>query len=80
MQQMIRMIQEQAGIDEEQARRAAETVVGFLKERLPGPMAGQLDGVLQGDKRTDGASRDRRSSMGDQVSDAIRNQPGNPLA
>ena len=48
MDQVIGLIQERTGISQEQARTAAETVIGFLKDRLPAPIAGQVDGVLGG--------------------------------
>lgn len=48
MDELIKLIQQRTGIDEAQARGAAETVIGFLKERLPAPIAGQIDGVVGG--------------------------------
>jgi len=48
MDQVIRMIQDRTGIDADQARTAATTVVGFLKDKLPGPIASQVDGVMNG--------------------------------
>ncbi len=48
MDELIKLIQQRTGIDEAQARGAAETVIGFLKERLPAPIAGQIDGVIEG--------------------------------
>lgn len=48
MEQVVKMVAERAGISEEAARTAVTTVVGFLKERLPAPIAGQLDSVIEG--------------------------------
>ena len=48
MDEIIKQVAERAGIGEEQARTAVTTVLGFLKERLPAPIAGHLDGVLGG--------------------------------
>jgi len=48
MDELIRQVAERTGIGEDKARTAVETVVGFLKERLPAPVAGHLDGVLGG--------------------------------
>jgi len=48
MDELIRQVAERTGIGEDKARTAVETVVGFLKERLPTPIAGHLDGVLGG--------------------------------
>ncbi|NTW04196.1 MAG: DUF2267 domain-containing protein [Oscillochloris sp.] len=46
---LVQLIQEKAGISEEQAQTAVNTVVAFLKERLPEPIAGQLDGFVTSD-------------------------------
>jgi hypothetical protein len=48
-QQILQLIQERAGISEQQAKTALDTVVGFLKEKLPAPVAGQVDMALKGD-------------------------------
>lgn len=48
MDQLIQQVRERANIDDDQARTAIDTVVGFLKERLPDPIAGQIDGVISG--------------------------------
>jgi hypothetical protein len=48
MDELVKQITERTGISESQARTAADTVVGFLKQRLPAPLAGQLDSVLGG--------------------------------
>jgi hypothetical protein len=46
MQDIVKLVSERTGISESQALTAVETVVGFLKERLPAPVAGQIDGLL----------------------------------
>ena len=43
MEQLIAMVAEKAGIDKEHAKSAVTTVMGFLKQKLPAGMAGQLD-------------------------------------
>ena len=48
MDELIKLIQEKTGIPEEQARTAAETAINFIKERLPEPIRGQVDGFLAG--------------------------------
>jgi hypothetical protein len=44
--ELIKQVAERTGIGEDKARTAVETVLGFLKQRLPAPIAGQLDGAL----------------------------------
>ena len=48
MDQLVKRITEKTGISEDQARSAINTVSGFLKEKLPAPIAGQIDNVLSG--------------------------------
>lgn len=48
MEELIRQVSERTGISPEQAQTAVATVLGFLKTRLPEPIAGQLDGFLGG--------------------------------
>lgn len=46
MDELVKLVQQKTGISEEQARQAVTTVINFLKERLPAPIAGQVDGIL----------------------------------
>lgn len=48
MEELIRQVTERTGISPEQAQTAVTTVLGFLKTRLPEPIAGQLEGFLGG--------------------------------
>jgi len=48
MDELIKRITEKTGISEDQARSAVTTVSNFLKEKLPAPIAGQVDNVLSG--------------------------------
>ncbi|HEX6320564.1 MAG TPA: hypothetical protein VFZ84_17035 [Burkholderiales bacterium] len=41
MQQLIDQVTQRTGIPEDKARTAVDTVVGYLKEHLPGPVASQ---------------------------------------
>jgi len=49
MDELVKMVAGKVGISEAQAKQAVETVVGFLKDKLPDPIASQLDAVLEGD-------------------------------
>ena len=59
MDELIRQVAERTGIGEDKARTAVETVVGFLKERLPAPVAGQLDNVIGGSAGMAGGVADK---------------------
>ena len=45
--ELVNRVAERTGLPREQAQTAAETVIGFLKERLPSPVAGALDSVTK---------------------------------
>jgi hypothetical protein len=49
MDELVKMVVDKVGISEAQAKQAVEVVVGYLKDKLPEPLAGQIDGVLKGD-------------------------------
>lgn len=48
MDELIQAIAEKTGLPVDQAQKAAEAVIGFLKEKLPDPIAGQIEGLLSG--------------------------------
>lgn len=48
MDELVKLVVEKTGIPEAQAKIAVQTVIGFLKEKLPAPLAGQLDALLSG--------------------------------
>lgn len=49
MDELIKLVSSKAGITPEQARKAVDTVIDFLKQRLPEPLSGQVDALLKGD-------------------------------
>jgi len=63
MEEIIKQVTERAGISEAQARTAVETVVGFLKNRLPEPLAGQVEGFLGGAGGAVGGVADRAGDV-----------------
>ena len=48
MNEMIQRVIERTGLPEDKAAAAVQTVVGFLKEKLPAPLASQIDSVVGG--------------------------------
>ena len=46
MDELIKTVVEKAGISESQAKTAIDVVVGQLKDKLPEPIAGQLESML----------------------------------
>jgi hypothetical protein len=63
LDELVNRVAERTGLSEEQARTAAETVIGFLKERLPAPVAGALDGAVQGGETGSGGMMDQAGGM-----------------
>jgi hypothetical protein len=48
MDELVKLVSEKTGLSEELAKTAVDTVIGFLKQRLPAPVAGQIDGLIGG--------------------------------
>lgn len=48
MDELVNQVVQKTGISQDQANQAVQTVIGFLKDRLPGPIGSQLDSVLSG--------------------------------
>jgi uncharacterized protein (DUF2267 family) len=49
MDELVKLVSSKVGINEAQARQAVQVVLGYLKEKLPAPIAGQIDAALKGD-------------------------------
>jgi len=46
MDELVKAVVEKTGLPEAQAKMAVETIINFLKEKLPAPLAGQIDVAL----------------------------------
>jgi nucleoid DNA-binding protein len=46
MEELVQRVSEKAGISEEQARAAVNTVAEFLKEKVPAPFTGYIDNFM----------------------------------
>jgi len=53
MEELIKRITEQTGISADQAKSAINMVSGYLKEKLPAPLANQVENVLNGGGMSD---------------------------
>ncbi len=47
MDELVNLVSQRTGLSQDQAKTAVDTVVGFIKQRLPAPIAGQIDQVVQ---------------------------------
>lgn len=74
LDELVKRISEKTGLPEAQAQSAAEAAIGFIKEKLPAPIAGQVDSYLGG-----GSSGEDGKEGGDlmgQAQDALGNLGG----
>ncbi|HKZ77155.1 MAG TPA: hypothetical protein VJ124_02445 [Pyrinomonadaceae bacterium] len=64
MDEIIKQVTAKAGISEEQARSAVTTVIDFLKNKLPAPIAGQIDNVVSGGSGLAGKAGEAAAKIG----------------
>lgn len=48
MDELVKLVTQKAGISEDQAKQAITAVLDFLKQHLPAPVSGQIEGLLKG--------------------------------
>ena len=61
MDELVQAVSSKTGLSADQARAAATATLDFVKGKLPGPVAGQIDGLLGGA----GSSTDATGGMMD---------------
>ena len=49
MNELINLIVQKTGISQENAQKAAQTAIDFIKSKLPAPVASQVDAVVGGE-------------------------------
>lgn len=64
MEKIVNLVAEKAGISKEQAQTAVNTVAGFLKDKMPPAMAGQVDNYLKGDAEGGGGIAGAAGKLG----------------
>ncbi len=63
MDEVVKLVSDKAGISESQAKTAVETVLGYLKDKLPPPLDDQVENVLEG-KDVSGSLGDLTEGLG----------------
>jgi hypothetical protein len=48
MEELVNLVADKVGISKEQAAQAVEMVLAFIKKNLPEPLAGQIEGFMEG--------------------------------
>ena len=61
MQEIIQKVTEKTGLPEAQAKMAVEAVMGFIKEKLPAPIASQVESLMSGEGN---AAQDMMGKLG----------------
>ena len=64
MDELVKQVSQRTGISEDQARTAVTTVLGFLKDKLPAPIGGQIDNLIAGESSAGGGIGDIASKVG----------------
>lgn len=64
MDELVQTLSQKTGLPEDKAREAADTVVNYIKSKLPDSISGELDNVLSGQAgSSDSSITDRLSGM-----------------
>lgn len=61
MDELVNQVVQKTGISQDQARQAVQVVLGYVKNKVPGPVASQVDNVIGGQS---GSSRPNPGDMG----------------
>jgi hypothetical protein len=64
MEQLIKLVTEKTGISESQATTAVNTVINFMKDKLPASLSTQVDSLMKG-----GSIGDMAGGLKDKVGD-----------
>ncbi len=58
MNELVQLVQQKTGLSQEMAQKVVDTIAGYLKTKLPEPMASGLDSLLGGSTGTAAAAGD----------------------
>ena len=56
MNELVQLVQQKTGLSQDMALKVVDTVVGYLKTRLPAPLASGLDDLVGGGASGDAAN------------------------
>ena len=54
MEELVKMVTQKTGISESQAKSAIDTVVSFLKDKMPGGIGSQVESFVKGNTGSPG--------------------------
>ena len=67
MNELVQLVQQKTGLSQEVAQKVVDTIAGYIKTKLPEPMASGLDSLLGGGAGTAAAGD---AAAGDSAADA----------
>ncbi len=67
MDELVNQVVQRTGISEDQARQAVQVVLGFVKDRLPAPIASQVDNLLGGQGSSGGSGGTDLGNLGNSL-------------
>ena len=67
MDQLVQYVSGKTGLNPEQARSAASAVITFLKDKLPAPVAGQLENVIGSSDKSGGSGTGNFGDLGSKM-------------
>ena len=65
MEQLINLVVQRTGISPTQAQQAVQTVFGYLRDKLPGPVAAQVENAIGAQQGGKGMMGQSQQSLGD---------------
>ena len=63
MEELIKQVSERSGISEAQARKAVETVMNYMRDKLPASVSGTIDSALGGGANVAGGVADTAQNV-----------------
>ena len=80
MNELVQIVQQKTGLSPDMAQRVVDTIVGYLKTKLPEPMAAGLDSLLSGGEPATGGDgggvMDKAKAMVANLGGMLGNQEG----
>jgi nucleoid DNA-binding protein len=72
MEQLIKLVTEKVGISETQAKQSVETVMGFLKDKMPAGIGSQVESFMKNQSTSN--SNDTGDGLVDKLNNLLRNK------
>jgi hypothetical protein len=64
MDELLNRVTQKTGLSPDQAKAAVDSVLGFLKAKLPAPLASSLEGLVGGGGQGEGLASKASAALG----------------